>query len=124
MAFLVLFSTISFTVEKHYCGNNLIDVAIFTKAENCGMDMEISDMSTLEKKHCCKDEVEIVKGQDKLKKVSFEDIKFDQQLFLASLIYSYINLFEGLSEQVVPHKDYSPPNLVSDIQVLDQVFLI
>ena len=29
MAFVVLFSTISFTVDMHYCGNSLIDTAVF-----------------------------------------------------------------------------------------------
>lgn len=124
IAFLVLFSTMSFTVEKHFCGDNLIDVAIFTKVDNCGMDMESVAASNLEKKHCCKDEIEVVKGQDELNKTSFEDLQFDQQLFLSTFVYSYINLFEGLPEQVIPHKDYSPPNLVADIQVLDQVFII
>ena len=67
---LVLFSTLSFTVEKHYCGNHLVDVAIFTKAENCGMDLEAFSTANFEKKHCCKDEIQVVKGQDKLKKSS------------------------------------------------------
>lgn len=124
LAFLVLFSTLSFTVEKHYCGNHLVDVAIFTKVENCGMDTEAVATANFEKKHCCKDEIQVVKGQDKLKKSSFEDLQLDQQLFLNAFIYSFINLYEGLPELVIPHKNYSPPNLVADIHVLDQVFLI
>lgn len=124
LACLVLFSTFSFKVEKHYCGNNLIDVAIFTKVNNCGMDMDSVASTNLEKKHCCKDEIQVVKGQDKLKKSSFEDLQLDQQLFLSTFVFTYINLFEGLPEHVIPHKDYFPPNLIADIQILDQVFLI
>lgn len=124
LACLVLFSTFSFTVEKHYCGENLIDVAIFTKAANCGMDMDSVSSTYLEKKHCCKDEIVVLKGQDNLKKASFEDLKFDQKLFLSTFVYSFLNLFEGLPELVIPHKNYSPPNLIVDIQVLDQVFII
>ncbi len=124
MSCLVLFSTLSFTVEKHYCGNHLVDVAIFTKAENCGMDPEAFPTANFEKKHCCKDEIQVVKGQDKLKKSSFEDLQLEQQLFLSAFICSFLNLYEGLPEQVIPHKNYSPPNLVADIHVLDQVFLI
>lgn len=124
LACLVLFSTLSFTVEKHYCGDNLIDVAIFSKVDNCGMDMDSVASTYSDKKQCCKDEVQVVKGQDKLKKVSFEDLQLDQQLFLSTFVYSYTNLFEGLPELVIPHKNYFPPNLVTDIQVLDQVFII
>jgi hypothetical protein len=120
----VLFSTLSFKVEKHYCGENLIDVAIFSKVDSCGMDMDSVASVSLEEKHCCKDEVQVIKGQDKLKKSSFEDLQFYQQVFLSTFVYSYINLFEGLPELVIPHKNYSPPNLIADIQVLDQVFII
>lgn len=124
LACLVLFSTLSFTVEKHYCCDNLIDVAIFSKVDNCGMDMDSASSTYLEKKHCCKDEIHVFKGQDKLKKVSFEDLQLDQQLFLEVFSYTFLNFFAGLPEQVIPHKNYSPPNLIADIQVLDQVFII
>ena len=119
MAILVLFSTVSFTVEKHFCGDNLIDVAVFTEANKCGENMEQTS-----KKSCCKDEIEVVIGQDELQIASFESITFETQLFVATFAYTYINLFEGLPKQIIPFKDYSPPNLVFDIQVLDQVFLI
>ncbi len=124
MAFLVLFSTVSFTIEKHFCGDTLIDVAVFTESQKCAMEAFEIEQSTITKMDCCKDELELVKGQDILKSTTFEDLHLDQQLFLTSLIYSYTNLFEGLSEQIIPHKDYSPPNLVVDIHVLDQVFII
>lgn len=124
MACLVLLSTISFTVKKHFCGDTLIDVAIFSKVNACGTDKDTVAEISLEKKSCCKDEILIIKGQDKLKKVTFEDLHFDQQLLLASLFYSYINFLEGWPQRTIPHKNYCPPNLVADIQVLDQVFII
>jgi len=124
LACLVLFSTLSLTVEKHYCGDNLIDIAVFSKAESCGMDMDSVSVTYSENKHCCKNEIEILQGQDELKNASFEDLQFQQQLFFTTLVYSYLNLFEGLPELVIPHKNYSPPNLVVDIHVIDQVFII
>ena len=33
MAFVVLFSTMSFTVNMHYCGDTLVETAIFHKAK-------------------------------------------------------------------------------------------
>lgn len=120
LALLVLFSTVSFTIEKHFCGDVLVDIAMFAEAEKCEMEaLEIQ-----QKKTCCKDEVKIVEGQDELNMSSFEDLEFEQQQFLASYVYSYINLFEGLPNLIIPHKDYSPPNLVVDIQLLNDTFLI
>jgi hypothetical protein len=123
LALLVLVSTVSFIMDKHFCGDTLIDTAIFSEADTCGMDAKMASTSE-EEYSCCKNEVELVKGQDKLKKASFEDLYIGQQVFLTTLFYTYSNLFEGLPEQVIPHKNYSPPNLVIDIQILDQVFTI
>ena len=119
MALLVMLSTVSFTVEKHYCGGNLVEVAVFSEAKKCGGNMEQNIM-----KSCCEDEVEVVKGQDELKFSKFEDLDLIEQSFIASFAFVYTNLFESLPKQIIPFKDYSPPNLVFDILVLDQVFLI
>ncbi len=124
MAFLVLFSTVYVTIESHLCGDVLIDVAVFREAQRCKMEAFEMERMAITKKNCCKDKLEVIKGQDDLKLTSLEDLQFEQQLFVTSFIYSYNNLFEGLPEQIIPHKNYSPPNLVADIQVLDQVFII
>lgn len=118
MAFLVLFSTFSFTVDKHFCGSFLVDKAIFSEAETCGMEMETSAEVS-----CCTNEKVAVKGQDELKH-QFDSLNFNQQLFLTGFTYSHIFVFVDFSKKIVPFKDYSPPFLVKDIQLVDRVFLI
>ncbi|WP_346880841.1 hypothetical protein [uncultured Algibacter sp.] len=115
-----MFSTISFTVEKHFCGDVLVDVSLFSEAKKCC----IETIETITKKPCCKDEIDVVKGQDELKMSLLEDIDFQHQFIVISFAQVYVNLFVGEPKQNIHHKDYSPPNLVTDIQVLDQVFLI
>ncbi|MBO6829380.1 HYC_CC_PP family protein [Muricauda sp. ARW1Y1] len=126
MALLVLLSTFSFSVAQHYCGDVLVDYSFLGHAESCGMEVqetaELPDCN-LVKADCCSDEVLTVDGQNDLK-VSFEKLSFEQQQFVASFIYTYLNLFEGLPENIVPLSDYPPPLLVKDIQILDQIFLI
>ena len=124
IALLVLFSTVSFTVEKHFCGDVLVDVSVFSEANKCKMEALEFNQETIQKKTCCKDKIDVVEGQDELIVKSFDDLNVDQQLVLASYTFTYLNLFEGLSQCVVPHKYYSPPNLIIDKQVFDQVFLI
>src|SRR5690606_12477382 len=121
LALLVLFSTVSITIEKHFCRDILIDVALFKEAQKCAMEAFEIEQALITKKNCCKDVVEILKGQDELKISKFEELQLDQQLFLESFVYSYVNLFEGLSQNIIPHLYYSPPNLVQDIHILDQV---
>lgn len=120
MAFLVLFSTVSFTIEKHFCGDVLVDVSLFTEAEKCASEAE----ETIAKMDCCKDTVDVIQGQDELTVKTIDDLEFDQQVFLVAFSHAYFDLFEDFSEREIPYKDYSPPNLVYDIQVRDQVFLI
>ena len=120
LALLVLFSTVSFTIEKHFCGDVLVDVSMFVEAEKCAMEA----LELLQQKTCCKDEIDVVQGQDELKVSSFDDLDFDQQQFITAFAYSYINGFKSFAKETIPHKDYYPPNLVTDIQVLDQVFII
>jgi hypothetical protein len=124
LALIVLCSTVSFTVEKHYCGTKLVDVSVFSEADKCKMEAFEIESEKTTKKPCCKDEVDMLQGQDELIVKTFSDLDIDQQVFLSSFTYSYLNLFESLPQLVVPHKNYSPPNLVADIQVLDQVFII
>jgi len=115
---LVLFSTFSFTVEKHYCGNTLVDVSVFSEVKGCDMEMK----ATSKKKTCCKDTVDVIEGQDELNTVSFDDLLFSKQLLFST--YGYVSLFESVQKRVIPDKDYSPPDIIFDIQLLDEVFLI
>jgi hypothetical protein len=133
MALLVLFSTMSFSVNKHFCGNELVDFAIFSKAitctseaKTCGakMDHEMDhEMVTDEKDSCCTNQKTELNGQDELS-ISFHFLDLNQQLFLTAFTYSFIYKYEGYTLTEIPFRYYTPPLLVTDIQVLDQVFLI
>ncbi len=128
MALLVLFSTMSFSVDMHYCGDDLVDFSFSDKVDTCMMKADISKSSSEcavmdVKMDCCSDVEVVIEGQDDLK-ISFDQLTFDQQLFVASFVYTYINMFEGFDENRIPFKDKSPPPLIRDIQILDQTFLI
>ncbi|MDO7173085.1 HYC_CC_PP family protein [Mariniflexile sp. AS56] len=124
LALLVLFSTVSFTIEKHFCGDVLVNVSVYTEAQKCILEAFEAEQEVLTKKICCTDEIKIIQGQENLRLTTFEDFDFNKQLFIANIKLVFSDAFEGLREYVVPHKNYSPPNLVADIQVLDQVFII
>lgn len=126
LAFLVLFSTMSFTISEHYCGSTLVNTSIISKAKTCGMDMQINSTKedcNILKKDCCKDVIKLIEGQDDLK-IDYLTLSFEQQLFITSFVHTYINLFEGLDKKSIPFNDYSPPLIVKDIQVLDEVYII
>ncbi len=126
LALIVLLSTVSFTVDSHYCGGIWVDSSLFGHVETCGMEVEGQsqlsecDISIID---CCSDEEVIVEGQDALK-TSFDRLAKDQQAFVATFFYTYINLFEDLDNNIIPFRDYEPPFLIQDIQKLHETYII
>lgn len=121
LALLLLAATTSWTVDKHFCMGHLVDVAFFTDADSCGMNMGDTDGEW--EMDCCTDQLIVITGQDNLK-ITYNDLSIPQKLFLTSFTHSYIALFEVREQQHVPHEHYPPPLLVRDLQLLDEVFLI
>ena len=88
MALIVLFSTFSFTMNSHYCGDYLVDSAWFVDADSCGMSVakdQHSHEKSIMKDGCCNDVTWTIDGQDDLK-ITFEDLTHEQQLFVVSFI--------------------------------------
>lgn len=125
MTIVVLSSTMSFTFNMHYCGETLMDTAIFQKAKTCGMNMEnpLTDSCSITKKNCCNDDVLVVDGQDDLQ-LQIDKISFEQQVFIVSFIYTYLNLFEGLENNTPSFEAYKPPLVVKQIFKIDETYLI
>ncbi len=153
LAVLVVLSTLSLTVEKHYCGNFLVSVSYFGNTRNCdgktgeencntsqiikkkkccndetenieGQDDLKNSIQIIKKKKCCNDETENIEGQDDLKN-SIE--RFDvekQQLPTLFLIPYYYSFFSNAQKQANPHQYYLSPNLTPDLQILFEVFII
>ncbi|MCO6175851.1 hypothetical protein NHF50_12435 [Flavobacterium sp. NRK F10] len=127
MVFVVLFSTLSFTISKHYCGDKLVDTAIFQEAKTCGMEklqVLTNSKCSVTKKSCCSDEHLVIKGQEEMKLSSFDKLSLEQQLFFTTFCYTYFNLFNAIEQKENNFKDYSPPLIVRDIHLLDEVYLI
>jgi hypothetical protein len=125
MAFVVLFSTMSFTVSMHYCGDALVETALFQKAKGCGMEMvnPSTEGCSLTKINCCDDKQFAIEGQDELQ-LQVDKITFDQHQFIASFVLTYINLFGGLDNNVSSYEEYRPPLVVRCIYKIDETYLI
>ncbi len=127
LALLVFASTTSFTIDMHFCGNKLVSTGLFEEADNCGMEMDqtIGDIDgcSVSKKDCCTDTHYSFDGQSEIQ-VQKVKLTQSQELFVTAYFAAYIISFEDLHNKVIPFKDYSPPLVVKDIQLLDEVFLI
>ncbi|WP_233267629.1 HYC_CC_PP family protein [Algibacter sp. L1A34] len=125
MAIVVLCSTTSFTLNMHYCGDSLVETAMFHKAEGCGMEMQkpATKDCKITEKNCCSDKELVVDGQDELQ-LQVDAISFEQQFFIASFVYTYINLFEGLDHTNSSYEAYQPPLIDKQLFKLDETYLI
>ena len=126
MSFVVLFSTMSFTINMHYCGDTLVETALFQKAKGCGMEMDglpANSECSVVKKGCCSEEQFTMQGQDELQ-LTFDKLSFEKQLFVTTFLYAYIQLFEGVENYVTSYEDYPPPVVTKQIYKLDETYLI
>ncbi|WP_073098975.1 HYC_CC_PP family protein [Leeuwenhoekiella marinoflava] len=126
MAFVVLFTTMSFTINVHYCGDTLVAYSLVKEAKSCGMEVlqkSSSCETQLVQKSCCQNKQVTASGHDDLKP-TFHNLEFEKQVFITSFFFSYSALFEPKTVENTSFEDYDPPLIIKDIQTLDQVFLI
>ena len=124
LALLVLLSTFSFKIEAHFCGPEIVDIAVFSKVKSCCSPSVKTDSKVqFSKISCCSNKVVSFDGLKKFNGVSFMDelhvVKGFQPL---SKFNSNQNLFIPLVVGYDPN--YFPPDLIMDHQIEHQVFLI
>lgn len=122
LALLVLLSTVSFAVEKHFCCGELVSVSVYPEDFGCGESAFLSANNVTEN-NCCTGILEAVKGQDRLTVASDKNENVITKYVVTSISYS------SPSTEIVFHQkaritNYVPPLLVQDVQVAHQVFRI
>ena len=124
VAFLVMFSTLSFTVDRHYCGERLVDIAVFSEASGCGMEIEKGndDVLSFSKKSCCKNETSIVEGNS-IDQQALQKLNLQQINFVTAFVGSYNNLFVDTT-QIPSLYLYKPPIIHKDFTLFFENFRI
>ncbi|MHB1197741.1 MAG: HYC_CC_PP family protein [Lutibacter sp.] len=126
LALLVLFSSVSFTLEKHFCGGQIYSESLFGKAEKCGMEEQccVAENNNLyiSKKSCCKDEIQLINGSI-FKKESTIKLNNKQQ-YLSVFVLIDAVLFSQKENKSSHFKNYFPPPNTHNLNILYQVFRI
>ena len=125
LAFLLLFSTVSFSMDMHFCGDKLVDLSFFDNSADCSMKLlmpkeEKCPMSLMK---CCTDEEISQVGQDELA-TSFHSLDLKEQQFLIAYTIVYLANFSDNAGQHIPFSHYTPPLITYDRQVIWETFLI
>ena len=121
LSFIVLFSSMSFAIDEHYCGNNLMDVSYFGDADNCGSEEVTmnSSSSSVKQNNCCKDETTLLESSifNKEKFINLQHVDAEVLFFKAN---SYLGTYKDIAIEIEYYTDFSPPDIAQDIQVLHQ----
>ena len=123
-AVLVLFSSSSFIVGIHLCAGHVQDIALFTHAEDCGMEAAIPICHKPASKPCCENKAVVHDGDDF--KASINGVMLSQiqaiDLELPHILLSEI--IPSLELTTTQFYNYDPPLRQADLTVSLQVFLI
>ena len=119
LAIQVLFVSMGFTINQHYCMDRLMDTAFNTHAESC-MGMEMGDLEM--EMECCEDTSNDVETDDTfLTKVQDNP----QPVFaLVEVILWEISNESLVTNNPVTNNYTRPPPLIRDIPILVQSFRI
>lgn len=122
LSLIILFSSLNFSLSAHYCGQTIVDVALFGEAEACPMADEMNNDS--EEEPCCSDGQIIIEGEDYLSSKSFEKQEVEKiDMLLAELQFPLQLLLEDeQTYSFIVH--YTPPLIERDITVVVQSFLL
>ena len=127
LAFLVLSSTLSFAVSKHYCAGKLKDVSLFISSKNC-MEQNVfsatsSSSCEINAIPCCETEINFHKGQDQLVKNS-PTIQIDAIDSFVNRYHSNEPTFVSCFVRKIAKQYIYPQNRKNRIHIIHQVFMI
>lgn len=128
LALTVFLSSAGIVVDKHFCQNELKNIAIFAKASNCHAAKKTCPRhqptgEEEEKKNCCENETEYFK-LDQDQQVQTFDFELINPKFFIAAVTVFFNL-ENTFAQNENHQYLTdrPPIVEIDILILTQRFL-
>ncbi|MCK0132030.1 hypothetical protein MWU59_11025 [Flavobacteriaceae bacterium F08102] len=119
LAVLVLSSTFSFAIEKHYCHGEVVDYSFFGVIEDCcGNDLNNTEVTL----NCCANVKELIHASnDELQIPLYED---GYVVYCCSLAILGCPIAFEFDVEPLTFPNYLPPDISKDVQVLYQTFLI
>ncbi len=131
LAIVVLFTSTGFSIDMHYCQNELKSVAFFGEAESCHsekMGTECPNHKSMSSTHdeddCCHNETIILKSDNDLVTMDFADLTTHQVHFVLAYVHYFIaSILAPPTTELEFNLAESPPP-ERDFQVLFQSFLI
>ena len=139
MAFLMFSSSIGFSMDVHFCENQIESVNFFGDAEPCEMmqesmkghscceapkkEIKSCHNKEMAKDNCCHNESFSLSNSGELETSSFSLVQFQQVITAIIVLFPNINVLKTLRKKA-NYAYYKPPPIIKDISILIQVFRI
>jgi len=125
MAFVVVFTTMSFTVDMHFCGDTLVETAIFQQVKGCGMELQkpAKGDCVVKSNNCCNDKQLTIDGQQELQ-ISVSAFSFEQTLYVTSILNTEKEFSEVIDNNVPLYKGYFPELVIRQLYKTAETYLI
>ncbi|MDC1465841.1 hypothetical protein N8387_09210 [Polaribacter sp.] len=125
MAFVVVFTTLSFTVDMHFCGDTLVETAVFQKVKGCGMELEkpSKDDCVVKSNNCCNDKKLTIDGQQELQ-ISVNAFSFEQPLYVSSILNTSKEFSKVIDKNILLYKGYTLQLVIRQLYKIAETYLI
>lgn len=138
MAFLMLVSATGFSMDLHYCQNQLQGFSLIGKAKSChekratvschtekaGCQHLQNKVDPAEEDDCCHNKKVIVKSNDTLATSPQAFVQNDQFAAYITSFHNLLSFNDQVEKEIQSYLNFKPPIPNKDIQLLYQVFLI
>jgi len=126
MVAILMLSTTSFSLFKHFCGDNLVNIS-FEKVESCCQseiesDKIVNPNLNFSEKGCCKNEATL-KNLSLLDITNTVQISKSKAVFITAYNYNFTERFKSFFSKNY-FKDFSLLHIVFNKQIQFQSFLI
>ena len=122
MTLIVLLSTMSFTIHKRYCSGDLVDTTLFLESESCKI-VVLNDCCEISE-DCCNHEQIIIDGQKELPSRVIVSLPIIKQFFVINSSNLFLEDYNFQPKKSLFNREYNPPILVFNRQLIHQVFII
>ncbi len=127
----MLASSSGVAYAQHFCSGTEImaEITLGEKHLSCGMEADVAeigcgDENVSAKAHdCCKNHITKIQTDDNFAKASF-NLKFNKTFVGAFVSVFVLHEVELISTEKNFYKDYGPPSLERDLNILHETFLI
>jgi len=145
LALLMFTTSIGYSMDVHYCGNEIKSIGLFGNAVACEMESvekqeedlhacckapelnkesETCHSQKIEEEDCCHNETIVLETDSDFNHDKTIDFDFQQDFVFTTLFIYNVFAFRVEENTVNDNFYYSPPKLTKDVMTLHQVFII